>query len=176
MAYREVDMWEILEVLRRLQRGEPSAAIERATGRTRKTIRRYKQRARGLGWEPGGEREPDEELAAAVARSVRPVTEDAGLGAIEAQLLPQRAEIRQWVSPEDGSRGLRLSKVHALLRRQGITVPYSSLHRFAVSYCGFHERRRVTVRVAEVAPGELAEVDYGRRSYLFKSAFSGTSP
>ena len=39
MAYREVDMWEILEVLRRLQRGETIAAIERATGRTRKTIR-----------------------------------------------------------------------------------------------------------------------------------------
>ncbi len=34
MAYREVDMWEILEVLRGLHRGEPKAAIERATGRT----------------------------------------------------------------------------------------------------------------------------------------------
>ena len=45
MAYREADMWEILEVLRRLHRRETSAAIERATGRTRKTIRRYKQRA-----------------------------------------------------------------------------------------------------------------------------------
>lgn len=170
MAYREVDMWEILDVLRRLHRGEPGAAIERATRRTRKTIRRYKQRARMLGWEPGGEREPDEELAAAVARSVRPVTEDEGLGAIEGQLLPHRAAIRQWVSPEDGGRGLRLSKVHELLRRQGIKVPYSSLHRFAVSYCGFHERRRVTVRVAEVAPGELAEVDYGRLGLVYDPA------
>ena len=167
MAYREVDMWEILEVLRRLHRGEPSAAIERVTGRARKTIRRYKQRARKLGWEPGGEREPDEELAAAVARSVRPVPEDEGLGAIEAQLMPQRAAIRQWVSPADGSRGLRLSKVHELLARQGIEVAYSSLHRFAVSYCGFQERQRVTVRVAEVAPGELAEVDYGRLGLVY---------
>jgi len=47
MAYREVDMWEILEVLRRLHRGEPSAAIERATSRTRKTIRRYKRSGGG---------------------------------------------------------------------------------------------------------------------------------
>jgi transposase len=46
MAYREVDMWEILEVLRRLHRKENNAAIERATGRTRKTIRRYKRRER----------------------------------------------------------------------------------------------------------------------------------
>jgi hypothetical protein len=167
MAYREVDMWEILEVLRRLHRKEPNAAIERATGRTRKTIRRYKRCARSLGWEPGGEREPDEELAAAVARSVRPVTDSAGLGAIESRLMPHRTAIRRWVSPEDGSRGLRLAKVHELLTRQGVEVPYSSLHRFAVSYCGFHERRRMTVRVAEVEPGELAEVDYGRLGLVY---------
>jgi uncharacterized protein YerC len=34
-------MWEILEVLRRVHRGEPYAAIQRATGHTRKTVRRY---------------------------------------------------------------------------------------------------------------------------------------
>ena len=162
MAYREVDMWEILEVLRRLHRGETHAAIERATGRTRKTIRRYKQRAGELGWEPGGEREPDGELAVAVGQSLRPVSEAEGLGAIESKLMAQRTTIAEWVSPTDGSRGLRLSKVHALLARQGLEVPYSSLHRFAVRYCGFRERQHITVRVAEVAPGELAEVDFGR--------------
>jgi hypothetical protein len=36
MVYRVVDMWEILKVLRWLQREEPGAAIERATGRARK--------------------------------------------------------------------------------------------------------------------------------------------
>lgn len=167
MAYREVDMWEILEVLRRLHRSEPNQAIERATGRTRKTIRRYRQRARKLGWEPGGDKEPDEELAAAVARSLRPVTESEGLGAIEARLMPHREAITEWVSPKDGGRGLRLSKVHSLLTRQGVAVPYSSLHRFAVSYCGFRERQRVTVRVADVEPGELAEVDYGQLGLVY---------
>ena len=167
MAYREVDMWEILEVLRRLHRGEPNAAIERATGRTRKTIRRYKRRAGTLGWQPGGETDPDEELASKVMQSLRPVTESEGLGAIEAKLLPHRTAIGEWVSPADGSRGLRLAKVRELLTRQGVEVPYSSLQRFAVSYCGFNERRRVTVRVAEVAPGELAEVDFGRLGLVY---------
>lgn len=162
MAYREVDMWEILEVLRRLHRGETHAAIERATGRTRKTIGRYRQRARAHGWEPGGEREPDEKLAAAVGQSLRPVSEAEGLGSIESRLMAQRTTIQEWVSPADGSRGLRLSKVHALLTRQGLDVPYSSLHRFAVRYCGFRERQRRTVRVADVAAGEVAEVDFGR--------------
>jgi transposase len=167
MAYREVDMWEILEVLRRLHRGESNAAIERATGRTRKTIRRYKQRARRLGWQAGGEKEPDEELAVKVSQSLRPVTASEGLGAIEARLMPHRPTITEWVSPGDGSRGLRLAKVRDLLVRQGVEVPYSSLHRFAVSYCGFRERQRITVRVADVGPGELAEVDYGRLGIVY---------
>ena len=57
---------------------------------------------------------------------------------------------------------LLLPMVHELLGRQGIEVPYTSLHRFAVKHCGFQERKRITVRVAEVEPGELAEVDFGR--------------
>jgi len=167
MAYREVDMWEVLEVLRRLHRGETNAAIERATGRTRKTIRRYKQRARTLGWQPGGEKVPDEELAVTVGQRLRPVTDPEGLGAIEARLMPHRPTIAEWVSPGDGSRGLRLAKVRDLLGRQGVAVPYSSLHRFAVSYCGFRERQRITVRVADVGPGELAEVDFGRLGIVY---------
>jgi hypothetical protein len=39
-------------------------------GRTRKTIRQYKQRARPLGWQPGGEKKPDEELAVRVGQSL----------------------------------------------------------------------------------------------------------
>jgi transposase len=167
MAYREVDMWEVLEVLRRLHRGESNAAIERATGRTRKTIRRYKQRARKLGWQPGGEKDPDEELAVEVGQSLRPVSDAQGLGTIEARLMPHRPTISEWVSPGDGSRGLRLAKVRDLLVRQGVEVPYSSLHRFAVSYCGFRERQRITVRVADVGAGELAEVDYGRLGIVY---------
>ena len=114
-------------------RGEPNAAIERATGRTRKTIRRYKRRARKLGWEPGGEREPDEELAAAVR--AEPAAGDRAARGWERsrrRLMPQRTAITEWVSPADGSRGLRLSKVHDLLARQGVRGPVQ----LAASLCG----------------------------------------
>ena len=50
MAYREVSMWEVLEVLRRLGRGEGVRKVARATGHERKTVRRYRQLAEGLGW------------------------------------------------------------------------------------------------------------------------------
>jgi transposase len=155
-------MWEILSVLRRVARGESQAQAARATGHGRNTVRRYLERARALGWEPG-EREPDEALALGVARGLRPGPRAVGPGAVEQVLLPHRERIRSWLVPAAGERrGLRLSKVHLLLGREGIAVAYSSLHRFALKHCGFGERKRVTVRVADVAPGELAEVDLGR--------------
>ncbi len=161
MAYREVAMWEILQVLRRLHRRESKAAITRAMGHSRSTIRRYAALAGALGWTPGTT-EPTEALAAEIARRVHPAAaRDAG--EVEAQLLPHAEQIRGWLTPAAPERrGLRLTKVHQLLGRQGVSVPYSSLHRFAVKSCGFAERRRVTVRMAEPPPGELAGIDFGR--------------
>jgi transposase len=163
MAYRELGMWEVLDVLRRAHRGETRAGIERVTGRTRKTIRRYLRTAARLGWEPGQGREPDEALAAQVAGRLRPGPPAAAEGSgVEGLLAPHREQLRAWLRPEGGGRGLRLSKVHTLLGRHGIAVPYSSLHRYVTEHCGFQDARRLTVRRAECAPGELAEVDFGR--------------
>ena len=162
MAYREVGMWEILEVLRRVHRGEPYAAIQRATGHTRKTVRRYVRVARAAGWDAAATA-PDEALAARVGQRLKPVRKTPTAGDAETRLTPHREQIRQWLAPTaDGGRGLRLAKVHTLLSRQGVTVPYSSLHRFAVRHCGFQDARRLTVRLADTAPGELAEIDFGR--------------
>jgi transposase len=161
-------MWEVLDVLQRVHRGEAKAAIERATGRTRKTIRRYLQAAAKLGWEPGGGVAPDETLAARVAQRLRPGPPQAtAAGVTEALLEPHHTQLRAWLSPADGARGLRLSKVKALLARQGVAVPYSSLHRYVREHCGFEDARRVTVRRAECAPGELAEVDFGRLGLIW---------
>lgn len=161
MAYREVAMWEILQVLRRLSRGENKSAIARETDHSRSTVRRYETLARDIGWAPGiGE--PTEELAAEIARRVNPAGRR-DPGDAEAELFPFAAQIREWLTPaEHEKRGLRLTKIHQLLGRYGVGVPYSSLHRFAVKHCGFAERRRITVRMAESAPGELAEIDFGR--------------
>ena len=92
---------------------------------------------------------------------MQPVAVSRAPGESEAQLVLHRERIRAWLAPDASGRGLRLSKVHQLLARQGVSVPYSSLHRFAVRSAA-HDERRVTVRVADVAPGELAEVDFGR--------------
>ncbi len=79
------------------------------------------------------------------------------------RLLGHRDQIKQWLTPgPTEKRGLQLTKVHKLLGRRGVDIPYSTLHRFAVKHCGFSDRRRITVRRAECEPGELAEVDFGK--------------
>jgi hypothetical protein len=97
MAYGEVAMREILNVLRRLGRGESKASIAAVTGHSRSTIRRYEHDALDLGWTPGVE-EPNEELAAKIGRRLSPAR-DRGPGESEADLLPHREQIRQWLAP-----------------------------------------------------------------------------
>ncbi|MEX2535180.1 MAG: IS21 family transposase [Trueperaceae bacterium] len=160
MGYREVAMWEILNVLERVGRGESRSAISRVTGHTRKTIGRYVSTAESLGWWPGIE--VTEGLAAEVYRRHRPARAR-DPGDTEAVLLEQQERIREWLEPVGNEkRGLRLSKVHQKLQGLGVVVPYSSLHRFAVKHCGFNDRRRWTVRLEDCKPGQYAQVDFGR--------------
>lgn len=162
MAYREHGMWEVLEVLKRIHRGESHRAVERATGRSRSTIGRYLRMAAKLGWDRAGSEEPDEELAACVAVRLKPGPKDGSPGETERKLLEHKEQIKAWLKPTDGyKRGLRLTKVQILLERRGVEVAYGSLYRFAVKHLEFG-KGKTTVRVAGVEPGELAEVDFGR--------------
>ena len=101
MAYREIGMWEIHEVLRRVARGEPQRVIQRATGHSRTTIRRWLRVARKLGWKPG-DGEPDEALAVAVAERARPVPAEPSRGKTQERLAPHRKQIQAWLEPEEG--------------------------------------------------------------------------
>ena len=161
MAYREVEMWEILSVLERIGRGESKSAVARLTGLDRKTVRRYVALAEELGWKPG-EVEPTEQLAQAVEERTSPA-KNRRPGEVEAELMEHQAQIEAWLRPNGSEkRGLRLTKVQTLLARQGVVVSYSALYRFAVKRCGFRDRRRATVRMADPEPGEAAEMDFGR--------------
>lgn len=165
MVYREHGMWEVLEVLRRLGRGESQVRVAAATGRDRKTIRSYLERAAELGWKPGSS-EPDESLAVRVVEQLRPGPKDLEPGVAERLLLPEKDRIQEWLSGDEREKGLTLTKIRRRLHNRGIEVPYSSLHRFAVKYCQFGSGR-YTVRCAETRPGELAEIDFGQLGYVF---------
>jgi hypothetical protein len=65
MAYRELGMVELREIVRRWQGGEGVRAIARGTGMDRKTIGEYLRALQAVGVQPGGPppNEPDHHLA-----------------------------------------------------------------------------------------------------------------
>jgi transposase len=161
MAFREVPVYEIREVLRLRLSGEGYRSIARLTGVDRKTVRRYVEAAvaAGLNVDAGVE-QLDDGLIGVVCGAVRPAR-PGGHGAAWEALVPHEEQIRKWVKQD-----LRLTKIAELLGRRRVAVPYRTLHRFAVERCGFG-RRDVTVRVADGEPGVECQVDFGRMGLLF---------
>jgi hypothetical protein len=150
VSFREVPVHEVREVLRLWLAGKGYRAIARIARLDRKTVRRYVEAAEdsGLRAEDGPEQLSDE-LVGLVCQAVRPVR-PTGHGSAWASLEPHEELIRNWLDPD--KEDLRLTKVHDLLTRRGVVVPYRTLHRFAVERCGFGTRRE-TVRVDDGEPG-----------------------
>lgn len=160
MVFREVSAVEIREVLRLWLRGEGLRRIQRLSGVDRKTVRRYVEAAEAAGLDrQGGEGQLTDGLIGAVCEAVRPARPD-GHGPSWEALVPHQETIRTWLKDD-----LTLVKVHDLLARRGVIVPYRTLHRFATARCGFG-RRSVTVRVADGEPGGELQVDFGRMGLL----------
>ena len=160
MAFREVPVFEIKEVLRLWLGGEGIRSIARLTGVDRKTVRRYVEAAEACGViGEGGVEQLTDGLIGAVCEVVRPAR-PGGHGAAWEALVPHEELIAGWVK-----RDLRLTKIAELLGRRGVVVPYRTLHRFAVERCGFG-RRDVTVRVADGEPGVECQIDFGRMGLI----------
>ena len=156
MAYREVSVFEIKEVLRLWLRGEGYRGIDRLSGVDRKTVRRYVDAAVEAGLvRDGGEGQLGDVLIGLVCERVRPAR-PAGHGSGWESLVPHEAEIKAWLAMD-----LKLVKVQDLLARKGVVVAYRTLNRFATERCGFGQRK-TTVRVDDGEPGAELQVDFGR--------------
>ncbi len=160
MAYRELGMVEVREVLRRWLGGDGVRAIARGIGVDRKTVAAYVRAAVAVGVQRGGAPPTDEQLTAIATtrRPGRPTNASAPSPELEV-LRPHEPTVRQWLAE-----GLRLTKIHRRLRGAGVAVSYSSLYRFARSACDFGTPT-LTVRVADPPPGEVAETDFGVLGY-----------
>jgi transposase len=160
MAYREVTVEEIKEVLRRWLRGDAVRSIPRQGIADRKTARRYIRAAEEFGLKRG-----DAESA---------LTADV-LGAVVLQLRPERPRARgdgwercvgerEFIAAKLQG-GVRLTKVRRLLKRRGVQIPYATLWRFASSELGFG-KAAATIPVADCGPGEELQVDTGWMTLL----------
>ena len=161
MAFREVRVFEVREVLRLWLAGEGFRSVERLSQVDRKTVRRYVAAAEPLGLvRDGGEDQLSDVLIGMVVEAVRPHRCDGHGDAVAAAGRSSR-RIAGWV--EDDLTGV---KIHELLERRGVVVPLRTVQRYVLEVCGRSRGRGPTVRVADGEPGDELQVDFGRLGFL----------
>ena len=155
MAYKEVLRVEISEVIRRWQAGSSQRHIALGTGLSRETVGRYIAAAERLGVSCEGPAPTDLQLnrLAAIGRSGPRVVATPA----EDKLVPWADQIYQWLTVDR----LQVMRILELLAERDCRVSYASLHRF-VARRDWRRRNPRTVRMAESAPGEVGELDFGR--------------
>jgi transposase len=146
-------------VLRRWQGGQSGRQIARSGIADRKTAGRYIEAALGCGLTK--ESELTDGVIAEVTQRVqaRPLVAPSEP---RRELELHRARIEKWLR---GDPPLRLVRVHELLAREGLSVGYTTLRRYAHDELGWRERP-VTVRVDDPPPGDEAQIDFGEMGYV----------
>jgi transposase len=107
----------------------------------------------------GDESQLTDAMIGLVCLAVRP-DRPRGHGPAWEALEPHLELIRGWVKDD-----LTVVKIHILLGRRGVVVPYRTLHRFAVANTSYG-RRDHTVRVADGEPGVECQVDFGKMGLI----------
>lgn len=167
MAFREVPVIQVREILRAWLAGKGLRKVAEQAGCDRKTVRRYVEAAEAAGLVRGGcnEEQLTDELIGQVVEAVRPVRPQ-GHGASWETLEGHREQIEKWVGED-----LTVVKIGDLLTRRGVDVPHRTLHRFCIERAGFRGRGAgTTVRVADGEPGVECQLDFGRMGMLFDPA------
>jgi hypothetical protein len=156
MAFREVAVTEIREVLRAWLAGAGLRKAAEQAGVDRKTARRYVEAAVAAGLARDGETgQLSDELVGQVVQAVRPAR-PGGHGLGWEALAARHDQIEAWVRA-----GLTVVKIEDLLRRGGTAVAYRTLHRYCAGRCGYGRNGGTTVRVADGEPGAECQVDFG---------------
>jgi len=161
MGYREVHRMEIEEVVRRWQVNESQRAIARATGLARETVKKYLAAAGDLGLSATGPPPTERELVELRRLGVVATQPIMRVAPQAATLAAYRDQITTWIDDDH----LLLTRVQELLGQQGAPVAYTTLRRY-VRQAGLWKQPRSTVRMAPTAPGEVAEMDFGKLGML----------
>jgi len=150
--YREVTMIEVREVLRLRGEGLPKKRIAAQLGLDPKTVRRYLDIAAtaGVRVTPTISDEAVRQVLLALHPAVGRPRGDGW-----ARCVDQRPAIERWLGE-----GLRLTKIRKLLVRQGVSIAYPTLHRFAVLELQFG-KTATTIPVIDGEPGQELQLDTG---------------
>lgn len=155
MAYRELHMIDVREILRRVVHPHSARRVAAAVGIDRKTVARYAEAAAAAG--VTRDTPLTDEVVHDVARRVqqRPTAEPSDEWC---EVAAHRERIEAWLAR---SRPLRLRRIHTLLTRDhGLRASYDTLRRYAQRELGWR-KRPTSVRVDDGEPGREAQVDFG---------------
>lgn len=153
-------MVEVREVLRLWVAGHGLRPISELSGLDRKTVRRYVEAGQAAGLDRAGEvGQLDDRLVGAVVAAVRPARPSGHGGSWEC-LVAEHEQLKAWVDKD-----LTVVKIHELLERRGVLVPYRTLHRYCQQRLDFG-RKASTVRVDDGVAGEELQVDFGRMGII----------
>jgi transposase len=165
MGYREVTVLEIKEVLLQWLDGVGKKPIAGRLSIDVKTVRRYVRAGEAVGLKRGAVKAAlTDEILATLVAELEPET-GRPRGDAWALCLQHRARVEQLLAQR-----LKLTKVRKLLVREGVTIPYATLHRFAVSELGFG-RAAPSIPVLDCGPGEELQVDTGWMTLLVPDLF-----
>jgi transposase len=158
--YRELTMTDVREVLRRWQAQQSIKSIARGTRIDRKTVRRYIEMAEQIGIEKATELSDAvvHEIAQSVQSRLLPEPSEAWR-AVE----PHRAKLEKWIAED-----LRMSRMHALLVRDGAEIKYATLRRYAMRELGWRKKQS-TVRLVDPPAGQEAQIDFAEMSRVIDS-------
>lgn len=161
MAFREVPVFEVREVLRLWLDGHGLRAIARLVPPDRKTVTKVIEVAVGLGLvRDGGAGQLDDRFVGLVVAAMRPARPDRH-GESWALIAEHHDKVAGWV--EAG--GIPERKMCELLARSGVFVAERTLNRYVSEK--FPTSTRSTLRVADGEPGDELQVDWGLLGLMF---------
>lgn len=154
MAFRELHVIEIREIIRLWTLGVAIRAIARQTSADRKTVRRYINAAQKVGLEKGDTKKAlSDSFLSELMEEIHPKVRST-VGLMREHCRVNRSLIEGWIL--EGCKGPKIVKL--LNRHSGIKVPLRTLQRF-ISDDLEYSKPQITVPVVDGDPGVL-EVDF----------------
>lgn len=164
MAFREVPVFEVREVLRLWMDGRGLRSIAAVTPSDRKTIRRMVDVAVGLGLDRDGDvGQLDDEFVSSVMAELAIVRPDRH-GESWAVIAAKHETIAGWVETK-----VPVVKMCELLARQKVVVPERTLHRYVAEHFESSAADASTVPLADCAPGAELQVDWAKLGFIADS-------
>ncbi len=143
-------MYQYRHILVRMRLGESDRQIDAAGLMGRRTVAKLRKKAGKFGWLKTEQPLPSEQDLLKALQQPKSARARA-----QSTLEPHREDIKTWVGE-----GIRGTTIHqALKRKYGFTGSYSAVRRFIRGLADANPR---VTTVLDFAPGEAAQVDFGK--------------